>query len=45
MTVDELEAKLGMDLFFNLETKAQDKAEAAMDPYGDWRIRDEVLRD
>jgi endonuclease G len=45
MTVDELEAKLGMDLFFNLETKAQDKAEAVMDPYGDWRIRDEVLRD
>ena len=45
MTVDELEAKLGMDLFFNLETKAQDKAEAVMDPYGDWRIRDEILRD
>ena len=45
MTVDELEAKLGMDLFFNLETKAQDKAEAVMDPFGDWRIRDEILRD
>ena len=45
MTVDELEAKLGMDLFYNLETKAQDKAEAVMDPYGDWRIRDEILRD
>ena len=45
MTVDELEAKLGMDLFFNLETKAQDKAEAVMDPFGDWRIRNEVLRD
>jgi endonuclease G len=45
MTVDELEAKLGMDLFFNLEEKAQDKAEAVMDPYGDWRIKDEILRD
>ena len=45
MTVDELETKLGMDLFFNLEEKAQDKAEAVMDPYGDWRIKDEILRD
>ena len=45
MTVDELEAKLGMDLFYNLETKAQDRSEAVMDPYGDWRIRDEILRD
>ncbi len=45
MTVDELEAKLGMDLFFNLEEKEQDKAEAEMDPYGDWRIKDEILRD
>jgi endonuclease G len=44
MTVDELEAELGMDLFHNLETRAQDKAEAQMDPYGDWRIRDEILR-
>ena len=44
MTVDELEAKLGMDLFFNLDEKAQDKAEAEIDPYGDWRIRDEILR-
>ena len=45
MTVDELESKLGMDLFFNLETKAQDKAESSMDPYGDWRIRDVILKD
>ena len=45
MTVDELEAKLGMDLFFNLDQKDQDAAEAVMDPYGDWRIRDEILRD
>ena len=45
ITVDQLESKLGMDLFFNLETKAQDKAEAEMDPYGDWRIKDEILRD
>lgn len=44
MTVDELEAELGMDLFHNLETRALDKAEAQMDPYGDWRIRDEILR-
>lgn len=45
MTVDELEAKLGMDLFYNLDARAQDKAEAVMDPYGDWRIKDELLRD
>lgn len=44
MTVDELESKLGMDLFYNLDEKAQDKAEAVMDPYGDWRIKDEILR-
>ena len=44
MTVDELEAKLGMDLFFNLDERAQDKAEAVMDPYGDWRIKNEILR-
>lgn len=44
MTVDELEARIGMDLFFNLDEKAQDKAEAVMDPYGDWRIKDEILR-
>ena len=44
MTVDELEDKLGMDLFYNLDEKAQDKAEAEMDPYADWRIRDEILR-
>ena len=44
MTVDELESKLGMDLFYNLDGKAQDKAEAVMDPYGDWRIKDEILR-
>ena len=44
MTVDELESKLGMDLFFNLDEKVQDKAEAEMDPYGDWRIKDEILR-
>lgn len=44
MTVDELESRLGMDLFFNLETKAQDKAEAEIDLYGDWRIKDEILR-
>ena len=44
MTVDELESKLGMDLFYNLDDRAQDRAEAEMDPYGDWRIRDEILR-
>ena len=44
MTVDELESKLGMDLFYNLDERAQDRAEAEMDPYGDWRIRDEILR-
>lgn len=44
MTVDELESKLGMDLFYNLDGRAQDRAEAEMDPYGDWRIRDEILR-
>ena len=44
MTVDELENKLGMDLFYNLDEKVQDKAEAEMDPYGDWRIKDEILR-
>lgn len=45
MTVDQLEARLGMDLFYNLEEKAQDKAEAVMDPYGDWRIKDVLLKD
>ena len=45
MTVDELEEKLGMDLFFNLDAKDQDEAEAVMDPFGDWRIRDEILKD
>lgn len=44
MTVDELESKLGMDLFYNLDGRAQDKAEAQMDTYGDWRIKDEILR-
>lgn len=44
MTVDELESKLGMDLFYNLDDRAQDRAEAEMDPYGDWRIKDEILR-
>ena len=36
--------KLGMDLFYNLDDRAQDRAEAEMDPYVDWRIRDEILR-
>ena len=45
MTVDELEERTGMDFFFNLDADAQEKAEAVMDPYGDWRIRDEILRD
>lgn len=45
MTVDELEAKIGIDLFYNLDAKLQDKAEASADPYGDWRIKNEVLRD
>jgi len=44
MTVDELEAKLGMDLFYNLDVKAQDEAESEIDLYKDWRIRDEILR-
>ena len=44
MTVDELENKLGMDLFYNLDDRAQDRAEAEIDPYEDWRIRDELLR-
>lgn len=45
MSVDELEKELGMDLFFNLDTDEQEKAESKCDPYGDWRIRDEILRD
>ena len=44
MTVDELEAKLGMDLFYNLDERAQDAAEAEIDLYADWRIKDEILR-
>ena len=39
MTVDELEARIGMDLFYNLDNREQEKAEAAIDPYEDWRIR------
>ncbi len=38
MTVDELEKKAGMDLFFNLDAVEQEKAESEFDPYGDWRI-------
>ena len=45
MTVDELEEKVGMDLFFNLDPEVQDQVEAVSDPYGDWRIKDEILRD
>jgi DNA/RNA endonuclease G, NUC1 len=45
MTVDELERKTGLDFFYNLDSSEQEKAESVMDPYGDWRIRDEVLRD
>jgi len=45
MSVDELEQKLGMDFFFNLDPKIQEKAEASFDLYKDWRIKDEVLRD
>jgi len=44
MTVDELEKELGIDLFYNLEDTVESEAEAEMDPYNDWRIRDEILR-
>lgn len=45
MTVDELEARTGMDFFHNLETSAQEAAESVMDPFKDWRIKDQILRD
>lgn len=44
MSVDELEQILGMDLFVNLNPKEQEKAESTFDAYGDWRVRDEILR-
>lgn len=39
MTVDELEERIGMDLFCNLDNQEQEKAEAVTDPCEDWRIR------
>ena len=45
MTVDELESLTGMDFFFNLDQEEQEKAESKTDPYNDWRIKDQILRD
>lgn len=39
MTVDALEERLGMDLFYNLDSLEQEKAESVIDPYVDWRIQ------
>lgn len=44
LTVNELEEKLDMDLFFNMDAKLQENVEDEMDLYGDWRIVDEILR-
>ena len=38
MTVNELEGKIGMDLFYNLDHSVQEEVESRMDPW-EWRIK------
>ncbi len=38
MTVNELEGKIGMDLFYNLDQSVQEEVESRMDPW-EWRIK------
>ncbi len=38
MTVDDLEEKIGMDLFYSLDTGVQEAVESRMDPW-EWRIK------
>ena len=40
MSVDDLEKRIGMDLYYNLYEKYQAPAEASYNLYGDWRIKD-----
>lgn len=39
MSVNELEKMTGMDFFYNLDQKVQEKAEDSYDLWTDWRIR------
>lgn len=39
MSVNELEKLIGMDLFYNLDSKVQEKVEDGFDLWTDWRIR------
>ena len=43
MTVDDLEKKVGMDLFYNLDDGVENSIESTIDPYDDWRITDKVF--